>query len=122
MQRAQTSVFRRPSCHNGLAADLYTVRTPGFGLTRGGGLHSKIIRNDLVIVVRRMRKDAAAVAVAQRPDSGHVRLQLIINDNVAALVGRNPGAVKIQIVRVRGTSHCEKNMCAYDFRRTSVAS
>ena len=37
-----------------------------------------------------MRKGAAAVAVTQGQDAGHVRLQLIINDDVAAFVGRNP--------------------------------
>src|SRR5215510_614902 len=82
----------------------------------------KIIRNDLVIVVRRMRKGAAAVAVTQGPNAGHVRLQLIINDNVAPWVGRNPGPVKTQIVRVGNTSHREKNMRADYFRRTFVAS
>ena len=72
----------------------------------------EIVRNDLVIVVRRMRKGAAAVAVTQGPDAGHVRLQLIVNDDVAALVGRNPGPVETQVVRVGSTSHREKNMRA----------
>src|SRR4029078_9284477 len=69
-----------------------------------------------------MRKGAAAVAVTQGPDPGHVRLQLFINDNVAARVGRNPGPVKTQIVRVGNTSHGKKNMRAYYFRRPFVAS
>ena len=72
----------------------------------------EIVRNDLVIVVRSMRKGAAAVAVTQGPDAGHVRLQLIVNDNVAAFVGRNPGPVETQVVRVGSTSHREKNMRA----------
>jgi hypothetical protein len=37
-----------------------------------------------------MRKGAAAVAVTQGPDAGHVCLQLIVNDDVTALVGRSP--------------------------------
>src|SRR4029077_4266553 len=82
----------------------------------------EIVRHDLVIVVRRMRKGAAAVAVTQGPDAGHVRVQLIVNDDVAAFVGRNPGAVETQVVRVGRTSHREKNMRAQYFRRTFVAS
>ena len=52
-----------------------------------------------------MRKGAPAVAVTQGPDAGHVCLQLIVNDDVAALVGRNPGPVETQVVRVGSTSH-----------------
>ena len=68
-----------------------------------------------------MRKGAAAVAVTKGPDTGHVRLQLIVNDNIAALVGRNPGSVETQVARVGSTSHREKNMSAYCFRRTFAA-
>src|SRR5262249_16626104 len=82
----------------------------------------KVIRNDLVIVVRRMRKGAATVAVTQGPNAGHIRLELIINNNIAALVDRNPGPVQIQIVCVRSTSHRKKNMRADYFRWTFVAS
>ena len=62
----------------------------------------EIVRNDLVIVVSRMRKCAADVAVTQGPEAGYVRLQLIINDNVASLVGCNPGPIEIQVVRDPG--------------------
>ena len=45
-------------------------------------------RDDLEIVVRRVREGAFAVAVAQRPDPRDVRLQLVVHDDVAALVAR----------------------------------
>ena len=75
-------------------------------------LVEEIIGDDLVIVVRSVRKGAAAVAVTQRPDAGHVRLQLIINDDVAVRVDGNFRPVKTQVVRIGGTPHREKNMSA----------
>src|SRR5206468_4621265 len=59
----------------------------------------EILGDNLVVVVRSMRKSAAAVAVAQRPDAGHIGLQLIVNGDVAAVVGRNPSLVETQVVR-----------------------
>src|SRR5271165_6210269 len=81
----------------------------------------EIIRNDLIVVVGSMRKGAAAVAVTQCPDAGHVGLQLVVNGDVAALVGHNPGPVETQVAGVGRTSHAEKNMRADYFRRTFVA-
>src|SRR5688572_20934415 len=69
-----------------------------------------------------MREGAAAVAVTQGPDPGHVRLQLFINDNVPTLVGRHPGPIETQVVGVGNTSDREKNVRAYHFRRPFVAS
>ena len=54
-----------------------------------------------------MRKAAMAVAVTQGPDAGHVRLQLIVNDNLAALVTRDPSQVEAQVAGVGGTADCE---------------
>src|SRR5580693_7074747 len=81
----------------------------------------EIVCNDLVVVIGSMRKGAAAVAVPQRPEAGHVRLQLIINHYVAAMVGGNPSPVQSQVVRVRSTSHGQKNVSAYYFWRTFFA-
>ena len=81
----------------------------------------KIIRNNLVVVVGSMRKGATAVAVPQCPDAGHVRLQLIINDYVAAAVGGNPSPVQAQVVGVGNTSHCQKNVSTHYFWRTFFA-
>src|SRR5208282_6076211 len=81
----------------------------------------EIVRNNLVVVIGSMRKGAAAVAVPQRPDAGHVRLQLIIDHYVAAVVGGNPSPVQTQVVRVRSTSHGQKNVSAYYSWRTFFA-
>src|SRR5580692_1565286 len=81
----------------------------------------EIVRNDLVVVIGSMREAAAAVAVPQCPDAGHVRLQLIIDDNVVAVVGGNLSPVQSQVVRVRSTSHGQKNVSAYYFWRTFFA-
>src|SRR6185503_10689981 len=69
-----------------------------------------------------MRKAAMAVAVTQGPDAGHVRLQLIVNDNVAALVTPDTSQVEAQVAGVGGTSHREKHIGAYYFRRSLVAT
>ena len=58
----------------------------------------QIIGDDLIVVVGSMRKAAAAVAVTQRPDAGHVGLQLIVNYDVAAMVGCDPGPVETQVL------------------------
>ena len=47
-----------------------------------------------------MGKGAVAVAVPQGPDAGHVGLQLIIHDDVAAVVGRDPGSFETQVTCV----------------------
>ena len=65
--------------------------------TRRWSALKQIVRNDLVVVIGSMRKAAAAVAVPQRPDAGHVRLQLIVHVDVAAVVGGNPGPVQSQV-------------------------
>src|SRR6267142_4380896 len=78
----------------------------------------EIVRNNFVVVIGSMRKGAAAVAVAQRPDAGDVRLQLIINDYVAAVVGGDLNPVESQVVRVGSTSHSQKDVSACYFWRT----
>src|SRR6476646_5839488 len=81
----------------------------------------EIIGDNFIVVVCSMRKGAAAVAVAQGPDAGHVCLQLVVNDDVAPLVDRHPGPVETQVVGVGYTSDRQKNMGAYYFRRAFVA-
>ena len=81
----------------------------------------EIVRNDLVVVIGSMRKGAAAVAVSQCPDAGHVRLQLIVNRYVAALVGGNASPVQSQVACVGSTSHGQKNVSAHYFWRTFFA-
>src|SRR6516162_8730750 len=81
----------------------------------------EIVRNNLVVIVGSMRKGATSVAVPQCPDAGYVRLQLIINDYVAAVVGGNPSPVQTQVVRVGSTSHGQKNVSTHYFWRTFFA-
>ena len=81
----------------------------------------EIVRNDLVVVVGSMRKSAAAVAVAERPDAGHIRLQLVVNRYVAAMVGGNPSPVQSQVAGVRNPPHCQKNVAAQNFWRAFFA-
>src|SRR5271163_2176202 len=81
----------------------------------------EIVRNDLVVVIGSVRKGTAAIAVSQCPDAGHVRLQRIINDDVAAGVGGNPSPVQTQVVCVGSTPNGQKNVRAYYFWRTFFA-
>src|SRR5208337_898759 len=81
----------------------------------------EIVGDDLIVVVGSMRKRAATVAVTQCPDAGHVGLQLIVNGDVAAMVGGNPSPVQTQVVRVGSASHGQKNMRTDYFRRTFFA-
>src|SRR5580704_2228895 len=81
----------------------------------------EVVRDNLVVVVGSMREGAAAVAIPQCPDAGHVRLQLIINHYVAAVVGGNSSPVQSQVVRVGSTSHGQKNVSACYFWRTFFA-
>ena len=81
----------------------------------------KIVRDNFIIVIRSMRERAAPVAVSQRPDAGHVGLQLIVNDDVAALVGGNAGLIQAQVTRIGNASHGEQNVAAFHFRRAFIA-
>ncbi len=66
----------------------------------------EIIGDNLVIVVRSMCKGAAAVAVTQRPDARHICLQLIVNYDVAAVIGRNASFVETKVARVGDSPYC----------------
>src|SRR5580704_14918104 len=81
----------------------------------------EVVRDNLVVVVGSMREGAAAVAIPQCPDAGHVRLQLIINHYVAAVIGGDSSPVQSQVVRVGDTSHRQKNVSADYFWWTLFA-
>src|SRR5580692_6251278 len=81
----------------------------------------EVVRDNLVVVVGSMREGAAAVAIPQCPDAGHVRLQLIINHYVAAVIGGDSSPVQSQVVRVGDTSHGQKNVSADYFWWTLFA-
>lgn len=95
------------ACHT--AAAKRRIDVQGIGLNPVGNAPmvcvEEIVGHNLVIVVRSVRESTAAVAVTQGPNAGCAGLQLIVNRDVAALVGRNPGAAETQIAGVRDASN-----------------
>ena len=77
--------------------------------------------DDLEVVVRGVRERAAAVAVAQRPDAGHVGREPVVDHDVAARVGRDAGAVEPEVVGVRPAADGEQHVRADDLGRPVVA-
>src|SRR5688572_30839471 len=59
-----------------------------------------------------MRKGAAAVTVAQRPDAGDVRFEIVVDNDVAARIRRNTSFVEVQITCVGNAPYCEKEVAA----------
>ncbi len=57
-----------------------------------------------------MSERAPAVAVAERPDSGDVRLQPIVYDDEAAIVLRHARRLEPEVVRVRLPARCQEEM------------
>src|SRR6185295_9155717 len=82
----------------------------------------EIVRHDLVIVVRSMRKCAAAVTIAKRPNTWDICSQFIIHDDVASFVGDDTGPVQPQILCVVNTSYREQKMAALHFRGPFLAT
>ncbi len=77
--------------------------------------------NDLVVVVRRVREGAAAVAVAERPDPGYVGGQGFVDDDVAVRVGFHTRLVQAQVVGVRSSSDGQQDMQSNRFGRSLQA-
>src|SRR4029077_11382236 len=69
-----------------------------------------------------MRKCAAAIAIAKRPNIREISPQFIIHDNVASFVGDNTGPVESQILCVGNASYGEQKVAAHDFRRPFLAA
>ena len=59
-----------------------------------------------------MSEGAAAVAVAQRPDAGHLGAQLFVDLDEPALVDGQTGLVEAEVVSVRETADSDKQMRA----------
>src|SRR4051812_7591662 len=70
----------------------------------------EIVGDNLVVVVGSVGKCAAAVAITQCPDPGHIGPQLVVNGDVSVLIAGNPGLVETQIVCIGDASHREKNI------------
>ncbi len=79
----------------------------------------EIVRNNLVVVIGGMRKRRARLRLQspQRPDAGHVRLQLIIKQlcGTPRWSVATPSPVQSQVVCVGSTSHGQKNLSTYYF-------
>ena len=76
---------------------------------------------DLEVVVRGVREGAAAVAVAERPDAGHVGRELVVDRDVAARVHRDAGRLEPEVVRVRAAADREQHVRAHDGRLALLA-
>src|ERR1700730_5166262 len=74
----------------------------------------KVGRDDLEVIVGRMGESALAVAVAERPDAGHVRTQLVVDHDVAEFVGFDSGSVEAEIVRIGAPTDGQQHMRADD--------
>ena len=90
-------------------------------LTRALLAVEQIGRDDLEVVVRGVREGAAAVAVAERPDAGHVGGQAVVDRDVAALVGDHAGLVQPEVVGVRPAADRQQHVGSDDFRRAVCA-
>src|SRR5262249_47747757 len=77
--------------------------------------------DDLVVVVGGMGEGAAAGAVAHRPDPRYVGLQLVVDRDVAARVGRDAGLVEPEVVGVGGAADRHQEVRGVDLRRPFAA-
>ncbi len=77
--------------------------------------------DDLMVVVRRMREGAAAVAIAKRPDARDTGAQLFVDLDIAASVGLDACLVEPKIVGVGHAPDRQQQVRAVDFGRTGRA-
>jgi hypothetical protein len=68
-----------------------------------------------------MRKRAAAVAVAERPDAGHVRGERIVNFNVPSCVCLDTSRIESKVVSVGPAPHRKQDVRANCRRLAFVA-
>ena len=73
--------------------------------------------DDLEIVIGGVGEGAAAVAFAERPDAGHVGGEAVVDLDIAALVGRDPGRLQAEIVGIGPAADGEQDMAALDLGR-----
>ena len=78
-------------------------------------------RDDLVVVVGRMRERASPIAIAQGPDAGDVGAQLLIDADIPARISLNAGLVQAEIIGIGYTPHCQQQMRARHFTRAARA-
>src|SRR5215469_10486285 len=68
----------------------------------------QVRRDNLEVVVRRMRESSSSIAVAHRPYSRNVRTKLVIHHDVAMFICLDARLLQPEIVRVRPPSHREQ--------------
>ena len=66
----------------------------------GGFSFNQVGVDDLVIVVRDVRKGRAALDISQGPDARHIRLQPIVHPDESLLINLHPGVLQSQVVRI----------------------
>ena len=71
--------------------------------------------------MRGVGEGALAVAVAERPDARRSGLQLVIDDDVAALIAADSCFIETEIVGIRPTADGQQQMRASDFRGANGA-
>src|SRR5262249_1205401 len=101
----------------------------GIGVKRVGGnavrhppllVIENIRSNDLEIVVGRVSKGPATVAVTQRPDTRHICLQLVVYFDKAAPVHADTSGLKAEVVGVRAASDRQEQVRSGDPRGHSA--
>ena len=81
----------------------------------------EIVGDDFVVVVRSVGEGAAAVAVADSENAGSGGAELIVDGDVAALVGCDAGRGQVQVVGVGHAAHGQQHVRAGDVGRAFVA-
>src|SRR6201987_5208874 len=79
----------------------------------------KQVRSDnLVIIIGCVRKGAAPIAIAERPNAGDVGLKAFVHHDIAARIERDPGALESEIVGVGPPAEGEHHVGGQDLRVT----
>src|SRR5262249_45359487 len=74
---------------------------------------------DLEIIPRRVRERAPAIAISHRPDARDVGAQLIVDLDIAALVGGDASLIEAEIIRIRSSADRDQHVCSDDARNLS---
>ena len=99
------------------AADRCTTRRSVMrSLTLRGSLIQQIRRDDLEIVIGRVRERALAVAISHRPDAGNVGAKLIVDLDVAAGIHGDAGLLESQIVGIGAPPDREQDDASREFQ------
>ncbi len=70
----------------------------------------EVVGDDFAVVVRSVGEGAAPIAIADGEDAGSRGAELIIDGDVAALVGSNAGGGKVQVIGVGYAADSQQDM------------